>query len=299
MKTYFYFILFIALFVVGFKIFPENNIEEIKDDIQGSWELVSYIDHPNNGKEWESHDNNIIYQKHITKNYFTWIQFDKKADQLLRMGGGSYKIDSKGRYIEHLDFFYPPGSSELGQSIPFNLEFKESKWYHSGKAKKMELGDDGSMVMVGYIKIEEIWSPIVPTFKNNYELIGSWNLKSYRDKLSDQYMEYPVFTGYMKILTPTHFVWIKYDKEGDQIFAAGSGPYVYDGIKYVEVLEMVYPSNSGQLNTQVKFKPSLDGQQWNHFGYAPVVLPDKKDSLLIDEVWIPKTPDEDDFSSTF
>ena len=51
--------------------------------VLGSWELVKYVNHSENGTDWESYDGKIIYQKHITENYFTWIQYDKENDQLL------------------------------------------------------------------------------------------------------------------------------------------------------------------------------------------------------------------------
>jgi hypothetical protein len=279
---------------------PGMTKQEIQANVQGSWELVSYIDHESNSDDWQSYKEEIVYQKHITNNHFTWFKYNKTRDQLLGMGGGSYLINDKGQYVENIEFFFPPGSSELGQSIPFDAEFKEGKWYHTGEAKEMEIGEDGAMVMVGSIKIEEIWSPMIPEANNAKDLIGTWDLEKYRDETEDLYIEYPIFTGYMKLITPTHFVWVKYDREGDQIFAAGAGPYEFDGETYTENLHMAYPDHSGLVNSSIEFLPDLNRHKWLHYGKAPVKKGENTDTLVIDEVWKPHVCDRDmEFSSTF
>ena len=53
------------------------------------------------------------------------------------MGGGTYVIQGD-KYIENINFFYPPGSNELGQSIPFDYEIKGNNWYHLGYVKIYE-----------------------------------------------------------------------------------------------------------------------------------------------------------------
>lgn len=284
MKPYVYFLI-IPLVFVSF-ILPKNKPVDVQENIQGSWELVSYIDHQNNGTEWEAYGPDIIYQKHITDNHFAWFKYDRKNLQLLGMGGGSYEINKEGKYVEFLEFFYPPGSSELGQAIPFEVTFDQGKWYHTGRAKVMEISDEGNMEVVGYNKIEEIWSPLFPTSKNDHELIGTWSLDSYRERKGGPFLEYPDFTGYMKLITSTHFIWIKYDRDGDQIFSAASGPYEYDGTKYTETIKIIYPASDNQIDTKITFKPFVTGHKWEHLGMmAP---PEKgEDSLLIDEVWSP------------
>lgn len=279
---------------------PGNTKQEVQANIQGSWELVSYIDHERNSDKWKSYKNEVIYQKHITNNHFTWFKYNRTTDQLLGMGGGSYSINEKGQYVENIEFFFPPGSSELGQSIPFDVKFQEGKWYHKGEAKEMAIGQDGAMVMVGSIKIEEIWSPLIPSADNQKDLIGTWDLEKYRDESEEIYMEYPIFTGYMKLLTPSHFVWIKYDREGDQIFAAGAGSYEYDGDSYIEHLQMQHPSNSGILNSSIEFEADINSHKWIHNGRALLSKEEGPDTLVIDEVWKPHVCDKDmEFPSTF
>lgn len=284
MKVLLYMII-IPILTLAF-ILPNEKKSNLKQDIQGSWELVSFVDHQNKGKDWEEYGPAIIYQKHITENHFSWFKYDSENLRLLGMGGGSYEINDEGKYVEFIEFFYPPGSSELGQAIPFYVKFNEGKWYHTGKAKIMEIGEDGQMKVAGYNKIEEIWSPIMPASKNDDELIGTWDLESYREREGGPFLEYPNFTGYMKLITPSHFMWIKYDREGDQIFSAASGPYQYQNGKYIETIGMIYPPSKNQINSKVIFKPIVSSHKWEHIGK---MAPEEKggDSLLIDEVWIP------------
>ena len=88
------------------------------------------------------------------------LGFNTQTNKLEGMGGGTYHIDSQGRYVENLSFFYPSGSSELGQSIPFTVEFSGKNWKHTGFAKVMEMTNDGKTTVVDSAKIEEIWKPI-------------------------------------------------------------------------------------------------------------------------------------------
>ena len=64
------------------------------------------------------------------------------------------------------------------------------------------------------------------------------------------YLFYPEIIGYMKILTASHFVWIKYDKEGDQVYAAGSGTYSYEAGSYTEKIRDDLPGYrpNGQID---------------------------------------------------
>ncbi len=264
-------------------------------NLEGSWEIVSYIDHESGGTEWLTYGPEIIKQKHITPTHFNWIMYDKDRDMLIGLGGGTYKIDEAGNYIENIDYFYPPGSSELGQSIPFTVDFKKGNWYHTGYAKRMEINGLGLIISTDSVKIEEIWSPIIPKYDNKKGLIGSWTLETFRHKSDEPYQDYPKYMGYLKMLTSTHFVWIQYNKEGDEIFAAGSGPYQYDGKSYIETLNVIHPSDDPVKDKTIVFEIELSDYKWKHFGYVPRDdgMPDSDDNM-IDEFWIPYSADIDD-----
>ncbi len=265
-----------------------SSLELTTEDVSivGTWNLVSFIDHPNGKTEWESHPDNIIYQKHLTGTHFTWVQYDTEQDLLLGMGGGNYST-AENKYIENIDFFYPPASSELGQSIPFDMEFKDGKWYHTGFAKVMEIDfETGGMIATDSSKIEEIWTKSTDEMAQNSDLMGTWALKQYRDNLDGTYYEYPEMTGYIKLITPTHFAWTRYDKDGDQIYTAGTGTYQFDGETYTETVQVIYPQGSGIIGETIDFSINLNAYKWEHFGYIPVSKPDEPlDTLLIDEIW--------------
>ena len=56
---------------------PEKKVEEPIDGkvLQGTWQLVKYIDHENGGTEWTSYTDDFVYQKHITPTHFTWLKY--------------------------------------------------------------------------------------------------------------------------------------------------------------------------------------------------------------------------------
>lgn len=267
---------------------PEKP-EETLTSLEGSWSLVKFI--PDGSTEWQQYSDSILYQKHLTADQFVWFNYDLSSNKIIGMGGGTYSIiDSQ--YVEKINFFFPPGSSELGQAIPFDFELKGRNWYHTGFAKQMSMDPEtGSMIASDSSKIEEVWRKTDLPENERKELVGAWDLVAYRDSVSGEYTEYPDFIGYIKLITPTHFAWVNYDWYGDEIYAAGSGPYQFDSSTYTETLAMIFPDNGGQINQTVTFKSQLNGSNWKHFGHLPVVSIDSstgnimKDSALVDEKW--------------
>lgn len=292
--------LFLSCFLIVIIISSCNNPSQQEKptqkeitSVKGSWNLTQYIDHINNMSEWATYADTILYQKHIDATHFTWLKYDLKNDNLIGMGGGNYQMDGD-KYIENIEFFYPPGSSELGQSIPFTVKFEKGEWFHTGYIKERELDHEtGEMVEIGTIKIEEIWVPTSNPDNATSILQKTWDLQQYRTGLELEYIEYPDFTGYIKLITPTHFVWTKYDKEGDEIYGAATGTYSYGKDAYIENIVAIHPVNTGQVGSSIKFEISLNDNKWKHFGYVPEYKIDEatgdivKDSILIDEYWIP------------
>ena len=282
-----YFIFFACILIAcGDQSSQTASAPQEDDSIVGTWDLVSYVDHANKKEGWQAHGDHIIYQKHLTNTHFTWIQYDTKEMMLLGMGGGNYDMVD-GKYVENIAFFYPPASSELGQSIPFDVEFKEGKWYHTGYVQEMEIDfKTGDMVGGDSTKIEEIWQRSNAGFAEDQGLFGTWVLKQYRDDQEDSYYEYPDMTGYIKLITPTHFTWIKYDKEGDQIYGAGAGTYDYNGEGYTENIEMIFPKDGGMRGKSIDFTLDLSSYKWLHLGEGLRMTDDgQPDTFLIDEVW--------------
>ncbi len=257
--------------------------------ILGSWQLVSYMNA--DSSKWSSYPDQVVYQKHITPTHFTWYSYNNDEDKLTGIGGGTYAY-ANAIYTENIEFFMPPGSNELGQAIPFTVEMKEGKWYHTGYAKIMEIDEtSGELVLADSSKIEEIWER-VSEVSNGYQpgVNGSWNLVTYREGDRPTALEYPDFIKYIKLLTPTHFVWIQYNGDGDEVFAAGGGTYTLSEESYVENVQMMYPSGSGTVGSDIEFTYSMDSGRWNHMGYVNRININKeekpREDLLIDEVWV-------------
>ncbi len=277
---------FVVLLLIGCS---KNKNHTSDNTVQGSWNLVEIKDHDLN--KWNEIGDTIMYQKHITPNSFVWFNFDKKNERLIGIGGGTYDFID-GKYTEYIAFFYPPITSLKGKPIPFDVEFKDGKWYHTGYFINEQIDIiSGDVTQKDTVKIEEIWERTNQPINNNKELVGTWELQSYRDQAEDEYIEFPQFIGSIKLLTPTHFTWIKYDKQGDEVYMAGSGTYTFDDEAYTEEIHMIYPDNTGQINESIDFEYQLNDNLWYHQGFVPKVSIDSvgitKDSILIDEFWQP------------
>ena len=269
----------------------KEEIPVSKDALLGTWRLIKYIDHANGGSEWISYSDDFIYEKHVTPTDFTWIKYQKSEDDLAGIGGGTYSFENN-TYTEDIKFFLPTGSSELGQSIPFDVEIDDKGlWHHNGYAKQFEFDiDAGEMAAVDSVKIEEIWEKVSTDVGDN-ALMGTWNLESYRASETDSLRsEYPAFVGYIKLITPSHFVWVKYNTEGDEVMAAASGTYTNKSGVYVENIQTCYPKGEGIVGTSPEFDAKLEPNNWKHTGqvYQLDSAGSEPNTLLIDEIWAKK-----------
>ncbi|NNF33307.1 MAG: hypothetical protein HKN68_04320 [Saprospiraceae bacterium] len=262
------------------------------NSLEGSWELSKYINHPEGGVEWESYGPEIMYQKHITPTHFTWFKYNKETDILEGAGGGTYKFNGLV-YTENIHFYHPAGTSLLGQAIPFDANFENGLWFHTGYSKELEFDPEvGELIIVDTTKIEEQWLKMGGV-SNTEEMVKTWNLVGHKFSPSDStYAEYPDFVKYIKLLTPTHFTWIKYnnEEEGGEVLGLGSGRYESADSYYKEFIDVIHPSGSNMINTKITFEKALSDNQWLHLGYILRVKSTRGeiqvlDSALIDEIW--------------
>jgi hypothetical protein len=260
--------------------------------LEGSWELTNYINHPEGGTEWENYGPEILYQKHITPTHFTWFKYNKETDILEGAGGGTYKFDGLV-YTENIHFYHPPGTSLLGQAIPFDVNFENGKWYHTGYTKELEFDPEiGELVIVDTTKIEEQWLKIEDE-SSNIEMGKTWNLKGYKlSPFDSAYAVYPDSVRYIKHLTSTHFTWIKYHNESEEgeVIELGSGRYQSTDTYHKEFIDVLHPSGSNQINTEITFDKTMSNNQWFHLGYVLRVqyldgVMHVLDSGLVDEIW--------------
>ncbi|MGI9541624.1 MAG: hypothetical protein ACR2MX_00110 [Cyclobacteriaceae bacterium] len=298
--NYFYAVICFFYLLIQFACTPKQEFEEgPKEDVaslEGTWNMISF--RVEGDTTWKEHNSTVINQKHITPTHFVWMHYETDTDSLPGTGGGTYVFDSiNNTYTEDIHFFFPPGANELGQAIPFTVEMKDGKWYHTGYAKVFEFDPDiGEMVIADSNKIEEIWEK-VETSSEESNLVGTWELDSYKDHGDSLRSEYPDFVKYMKLITPTHFLWVHYISEQDQVLAEGGGTYKYDGDTYTETIEFIYPSGSNQIGTVLPFDCKVDENTWYHKGNIKRMEKDPdsgkmitKDSSRIDEVWTKYQP---------
>ncbi len=279
------------------KALEQTSFSGPSPQLEGSWQLVSYVDHANGDTAWSQYPDHIIYQKHITPTHFTWLSYNTETDVMNGTGGGTYtRIGDT--YVEDIQFFYPPGSDILGQTIPFTVKMEDDKWYHTGYAKTLEFdAETGEMVVIDSTKIEEIWERAETNnfeANNDLSLTGTWELVSYMEPGQQTWSDYPDFVGYIKHITPTHFVFVKYNAEGDEVTFEGGGTYSLNGSNYTENIRFMHPTGSQQVGTSLPFSMKIEDGNWLHEGYIKKIETDPEtgntmvlDSTRIREIWQP------------
>lgn len=245
--------------------------------LEGTWQLVLQMD---DDSAWKDPNPTIIYEKYLTPTHFIWINYDTENDSLLGTGGGTYVFDSVTQtYTEDIKFFLPAGSNELGQAIPFSVGYEDGQWHHKGYAMEYEFDPEtGDNMLVDSALINEKWVRTSAPSSDS-SLIGTWQLLSQKQFGDSLFIEYPEFIKYQKLITPTHFAWVNYNADGDEVTAAGGGTYVATEDGYQEKVVYIYPSGSFVQGQTIDFTKTMDDQGiWHMEGYL-------EDSTKIDEFW--------------
>jgi hypothetical protein len=108
------------------------------------------------------------------------------------------------------------------------------------------------------------------------KLIGTWKMVS--AKYGGSEFAFPEGTTTIKHVTPSHFMWASYDKEGIVSRSAG-GTYVLKGEAYVETPEYGISSDFDTIKGKnQEFTWKVDGNKWLHNGKL-------SNGLTIEEVW--------------
>ena len=162
------------------------------------------------------------------------------------------------------------------------------------KSRELEFDpESGELLIVDTTKIEEQWTKIDSNPQTG-NIVNTWNLVGYKTNSTDStFNEYPDFVGYLKLITPSHFTWIKYytGSGGGEVIGLGSGTWKIMNGNYIEKINVMYPSGSNQVNTEITFDMDMEDPYWYHSGYIKRVKFDKSggatllDSSLVDEVW--------------
>ena len=126
-------------------------------------------------------------------------------------------------------------------------------------------------------------------------LQGTWEMVSQKIDGKDN----PIGGREIKLLTASHFVWVRQDKkqveellakgtEHDSLLAYhdafGAGTYKVSGDTYTETTEFFYEPK--YIGTSIDFTFKLDGKRWYITGRFPHYHGTKKiNEILIEEVW--------------
>jgi len=281
----------ILIATIGFSCAPQKEEVKNPESLVGTWKRVKYVDNEVSDTSWRDQLSEIIYLKHITPTHFTWLSFDTKTDMLNGAGGGTYQYDGK-TYTENIEFFYPTGSSLLGQSIPFSVHFEDGKWHHTGYIQNPEIDpEQAEVIATDSSKVDEIWEKIKQPEGQNADLIGTWQLVSYKNRKDSTRIEYPTFIEYYKLITPSHFTWIQVNKDINEISALGGGTYDFDGTTYTEHILYHHPEEEALRGITVPFDFEMKDSLWYHKGLVVRPKLDRmgnevgKDTLMVDEIW--------------
>lgn len=110
--------------------------------------------------------------------------------------------------------------------------------------------------------------------KKQNSLVGTWKLVS--AKWGEKEAKLAEEITILKHVTPTHFMWVRYDKDGKVLVALG-GSYTVKGKMYEEIPE--YGTGLDRLKGNAQsFKWRVDGNKWYHNGKLST-------GLTIEEVW--------------
>jgi len=270
----------------------EPTKEFSKDELLGTWRLVKTIEIGHEDSTGRKNSDEKFYIKHITPTNFTWAEYDKNLDQLVGTGGGTYTLEGN-TYTEDIKFYYPPGSSERGQAIPFTATKENGLWRHTGYVKLYEFDPEtGENMVVDSAIIDEMWEKVVSESEVANDLLGTWELMSFKTEGDSVFLEHPDFIGYVKHITPTHFSWTYYNKDGDEVVSAGGGTYTFSGDTYTEKIQLMHPqSSSDQVGTVLPFNVKIDGDTWYHSGYIKRISVDSltgeevEVSSKLEEIW--------------
>jgi len=293
-----YTLLWLTILITAKSCKSGNNHSEQEsvsmETLIGAWSLDNYFlgDSNLNSSQYP----HLLYNKYLTGTHFVWACYDSAKDQVLGMAGGTYNTDH-GNYTETYEFYLPLGSKKIGQTQVYAIHVVDDRWTQEGFEMNYNFDPDfGAVIASDSILSQQVWTRLNKHEDNDDQLIGTWVLEKYRTEEDSSWQYYPSFVRYIKLITPSHFFWIKYNGEDDEVMAGGGGPYAFkkDNFNlYQERIEQFYPHDSKQVGTEINFQLLLEDNKWYHLGYVTRVErgPNGKinilDSTKVDEVWVP------------
>jgi hypothetical protein len=124
----------------------------------GKWELQKRKYAPDTS--FVATPDSLGYVKIITEQSFVWYQYNKNTRNLVMLGGGTYELEGES-YLEHIEYYHPPGTYMEGSDIPFKCTVQGDEWHHSGYISEREYDAEiGDYVVLQERRLEEIWRKV-------------------------------------------------------------------------------------------------------------------------------------------
>jgi hypothetical protein len=214
------------------------NVDQLKRELPGTWECVSFPDNP---KE-------MLHIKHLTPTHYTWVTYDRQANAILATSGGTWSFKDD-KYVEACEFASDSHQHLRGKTYTYTINVARNKWDLKGV--------DGTEIAV-----DEVWSKMKPGEgqKTNSERLGQQLLATWESVSRSP--EAPKAMRKVKHVTPTHWIWVIYDRDNKMVLAAAGGPWSIKGGKYEEICEFTTDNFPQARGKSFAYDFKVDGDQW-------------------------------------
>ena len=109
-------------------------------------------------------------------------------------------------------------------------------------------------------------------------LVGTWEMVSTKYGDATESSPPPENLKAMKFITPTHFIWARYDPKTKTISNSMGGTYTLTGSDYVEMPEFAFKGMERFTGKAQKFTLKIEGDKWIQSGVL-------SNGNKIEEIW--------------
>ena len=110
------------------------------------------------------------------------------------------------------------------------------------------------------------------------ELIGTWELVSAKYGNDTEFSDAPKNQTARKFITPTHFIWARYDPKTKTISNSMGGTYTLKDGDYIEMPEFAFEGMEPFIGKEQKFTLKIEGDKWIQAGVL-------SNGNKIEEIW--------------
>lgn len=142
-------------------------------------------------------------------------------------------------------------------AVPLALAFAGAAWY------------------CGAVRVADAAPVPAKAAKADGKLVGTWKLVS--AKYGGKAWDPPEGATTLKHITPTHYSWLTYDKDGTVTRGAG-GTYTLKGDDFTQTAVYGLAATLPQVNGKNTYACKLEDDTWHHSGKLP-------SGTTLEEVW--------------